>query len=284
MSADHGSHPGKRRLALNSAGKRALDYLLPKKCPLCGEIISVYDGGELCAPCLKLYAKRLGEPCPSCRRAAGNCACSRLRTKNLGASVAALGFYKTHGDEIGRLIYTFKRDYSRDLTRFFARSLATQIMRREGAKSKYALVVFPPRSPAARRKYGFDHARCLAKETARFLGADFCPALRRTGGGEQKALDAKGREENAAEAFEVADKYADTLAGRDVILVDDVATTGATLASAANTLRAAGAANVRFAVLFLAAEKPQSESGGIWFEDEDAPDQDDDPLADDVGF
>ena len=93
-----------------------------------------------------------------------------------------------------------------------------------------------------------------------------------------------GKPRNAEGAFAVADKYAQTIAGRDVILIDDVATTGATLASAADALRAAGAAGVRFAVLFLAAEKPQSESGGIWFEDDDAPEPDGDPLADDVGF
>ena len=282
---DNKSKARDRRLSLaRKCGKRAIDYILPKKCALCGEVIAVYDGGELCAECLAKYSKRLAERCPVCRREAGECDCSRLRAKNLGASVIALGFYRAPGDEIGRLVYSFKRTYFRDLTRFFARSLAARIMQSEGVAARDALVAFPPRSPDARRKYGFDHARYLARETARFLGASFAPALCRTRGGEQKSLDARGREENAADAFEVAPKYAGVVAGRDVILVDDVATTGATLASAASAFRAAGAASVRFAVLFLAAEKPQSESGGIWFEDNDAPATDDDPLADDVGF
>ena len=277
----------KRLSRARKLGKRAMDYLLPKRCALCGEVIAVYDGGELCAECLAKYSKRLAERCPVCRKEAGECACSRLRTKNLGTGVIALGFYKAPGDEIGRLVYSFKRTYSRDLTRFFARSLAARIMRGAGDAARDALVVFPPRSPEARRKYGFDHARYLARETARFLGASSAPALCRTHGGEQKSLDAREREENAAEAFEVAEKYAAAVAGRSVILVDDVATTGATLASAASALRAAGTASVRFAVLFLAAEKPQSDSGGIWFEDDDAPDGDrdaGDPFADDVGF
>ena len=287
MARGKRSANGGRISALRLYGKRALDYALPKKCALCGEVICVYDGGELCPPCLAAYSKRLAERCPVCRKDAASCACSRLRAKNLGAGVTALGFYKTSGDEIGRLVYSFKHDYSRDLTRFFARSLAARIMRSDGSRAKDALIAFPPRSPAARRKYGFDHARGLAKDTARFLGAAFCPALRRTKGGEQKALGAKEREENAADAFEVADKYADAIAGREVILVDDVATTGATLASAAKALRDAGASDVRFAVLFVAADKPQSERDGIWFEDSDAPDAESDsfdPLADDVGF
>ena len=70
-----------------------------------------------------------------------------------------------------------------------------------------------------------------------------------------------------------------------MILVDDVATTGATLAAAARVLREAGAADVRFAVLFLAGERPP-EGGGLWFEEDDDGDipGEVDPLADDVGF
>ena len=283
MAAGNDKTAKKRRASAKERGKRALDLLLPRKCALCGEVISVYDGGELCRACLARCAKRIAGRCPVCRRDAATCACSRLRAKNLGAGAVALGFYKSPDDEVGRLVYALKREYDRDLIRFFARSLAAEIMKSEGVRAKDALVAFPPRSAEARRKYGFDHARLLAKETAKYLGAQFCPALRRKKGGEQKTLDAAGREANAEGAFAVADKYAQTLAGRDVILIDDVATTGATLASAADALRAVQRARVRFAVLFVAAEKPQSERSGIWFEDDDEVD-DGDPLADDVGF
>lgn len=274
------------------AAKRSADFILPKICPLCGEIISVFDEGELCAACLPRYSKRIAEKCAVCRREASVCDCSRLRVANLGANVAALGFYKSPTDEAGRMIYALKREYSRDLIRFFARSLAGQILRVAGEGSRNAIVTFPPRSAAARREYGFDHARKLAKATAKYLGASFCPALRRTRGGEQKALGAADRADNAIGAFEAVPGRTGEIAGRDVILIDDVATTGATLASAANSLKNAGAATVRFAVLLVAAERPQSERQGLWFEEDDAPGgerigdlfADEDPLADDVGF
>ena len=279
-----GEITAKKRTAARAkaAARRAVDLIFPRKCALCGEIIELYRPGELCEDCFALYEKRTSVRCPVCRRDAGSCVCSRLRVRNLGANVTALGFYKSAGDEVGRLIYSFKREYSRDLTRFFSRSLASAVMRFSAGNVSDAIVTFPPRSASALRKYGFDHARALARETARYLGADFARTLVRRGGSEQKKLDAAEREKNVGGVFEALSERA--VAGRRVILVDDVATTGATLAEAARVLLASGAVDVRFAVLFLTEKKPQQDSGGIWFED-DSPDEPiDDPTADDVGF
>jgi predicted amidophosphoribosyltransferase len=55
-------------------------------------------------------------------------------------------------------------------------------------------------------------------------------------------MDAKGRRETVASAFRVT--YPALIAGERVLLVDDVFTTGATVSSCAETLLAAGAAQV----------------------------------------
>ena len=280
------------RNAVSAAKRRAIDFVFPRRCALCGEVLLLFREGELCPDCLALYERRAAKRCPVCRRSAAECACSRLRTQNLGAGVAAIGFYETSGDEIGRLIYSFKRRYSRDLTRFFARSLAIAAAKKYGRDVSSAIVTFPPRSAFAVKKYGFDHAKYLARESARYLGAEFAETLVRRGGTEQKKLDAAGRSENVSGVFAPIPGVASRLGGesdpsakRLVILVDDVATTGATLSEAARVLRDALSAEVRFAVLFLAAERDKGDGGELWFEeaDGDLPDESD-PLSDDVGF
>ena len=279
--------------------RRTLDVVFPKHCVLCGEILEVYREGEMCDACIALYEQRVVKPCPVCGGSVSGCFCSRHRIENLGVEVASIGFYENAEDQIGQLIYSFKRNYSRDLTRFFARSLAARIFRTVGQDAEGAIVTYPPRSVSASQKYGFDHAKYLARETAKYLGATFDIALVRRGGTEQKKLDAASRAENVAGVFalrpgllrrstgERGEK--DGIAGRRVILIDDVSTTGATLAEAAKVLREGGAADVRFAALFLTAERAKEKSEGIWFEDENMSDTrfsdaDFDLLSDDVGF
>jgi predicted amidophosphoribosyltransferase len=73
------------------------------------------------------------------------------------------------------------------------------------------------------------------------------PALRRTRStAPQAGLGNSSRRKNVAAAFRVrrAGGFARKLAGRRILLIDDVMTTGATAAACANTLKRAGAARV----------------------------------------
>ena len=91
------------------------------------------------------------------------------------------------------------------------------------------------------RDRGYNHAELLAREAAGHLGLPVLLALERTRHTPQQArLDVARRARNLEGAFALAGY----VAGRRVLLVDDVCTTGATANACARTLLDGGAASV----------------------------------------
>jgi len=102
-----------------------------------------------------------------------------------------------------------------------------------------------PLHPRRRRERGFNQAELLARALAARLTRECEPAalVRRRETRPQAGLTAAARRRNVAGAFAVRRQA--RVAGRLVVLVDDVVTTGATVAACAHALRAAGAREVR---------------------------------------
>jgi len=113
--------------------------------------------------------------------------------------------------------------------------------------SAVALLLPVPLADTRLRERGYNQAALLAQRVARRLRLACAPqALRRTRDtGHQLALPREQRAANVRGAFAVVPAAAASLRGRHVALVDDVMTTGATLAEAARVLLAAGAAEVQ---------------------------------------
>ena len=265
---------GELRVKLRGLLSSAANFLFPRRCLLCGDVLSFYSDSALCPECRESYEAELAKSCPACGNEFRSCRCSVKRFRSFNQTGhTALGFYRTYDDSVGRLVYRLKREYDRDLQRFFARALADRLKEDLGEAVAEYTVTYPPRGKKALRRYGFDQSEGVSRLTAGYLGCDRERLFVRTGGVTQKKLSYRGRQENAAEAFSLEDGA--QVRGRKFIVIDDVITTGATVGALCDILIEKGAAAVYPAALFLTAPKvpeaskvPELKDEGLWFEED----------------
>lgn len=132
---------------------------------------------------------------------------------------------------------------------WFGRHLASQV--RDTLTSGNTLVCPVPMYWLRRWRRGFNQADLIADTLAKRAKLTVAPLLTRTRyTAPQTAVVPSQRHRNVAESFAAIPV---DLTGRDVLLVDDVKTTGATLSACARLLRRAGARRVDVAVVAVAA-------------------------------
>lgn len=151
------------------------------------------------------------------------------------------------------LIHDFKFRDTHDARRLFGRWLC-QAAPELVASADIIIPVPLARSRLLARR--FNQAQILATEVARMSGKTLLPlALRRTRAtAHQIGLTRRERERNVAGAFAVSPGAISQIAGKSLLLIDDVMTTGATLSAATKALKKAGAARVDVLTLALVTE------------------------------
>ncbi len=193
-------------------------------CRRCEEAIP-WLGPESCPRCARTSA--LGRLCGACRGTPG--ALDGLR--------AACSF-----DGIVRqAIHDLKYRHGQSLAPFAAGLLESALARRPLHAD---LLVPVPLSVGRRRERGYNQSELIADRLAAAIGVEAAPAVlarvRETA--PQVGRSAAERRVNVRGAFACVD--AEAVLDRRVVLIDDVATTGATLQACAEPLKAAGAARV----------------------------------------
>jgi ComF family protein len=158
--------------------------------------------------------------------------------------VAAFSYEGAMARAIVRLKYEQRPDLARPMGDLLWRALEPRPRARE------SVVVVPvPLHPTRLAERGFNQSALIAQRVARGLRAPlWALALRRVRDTPRQAtLDRHARVVNVALAFTV--RRAERIRGRNVVLVDDVRTTGATLEACRAALRDAGAGEVTWAVV-----------------------------------
>lgn len=229
---------------LARAGRWSLDWLIPPQCLVChGEV------GEASGLCVSCWTKLAFIEAPFCDRLAtpfpydpgeGMVSAAALADPPLWDRARAAVIFD---DAARMLVHALKyRD------RHEAGLVMARLMRRAGADllgDADAVVPVPLyRWRQWRRRY--NQSALLAQMICRAAGKPFSPhllrRLRRTRA--QTGLDHEERRRNMRNAFIVPEDCLPLIAGRSVLLVDDVRTTGATLEACTKALKTAGAGRV----------------------------------------
>jgi len=170
----------------------------------------------------------------------GRCALCRRGVRGFDAAYS-FGFYE---DALRELIHLFK--YGRVQT--LAAPLGRLLTRALPLDQNFDVIVPMPLHWRKRWQRGFNQSELLAREIARRTHLPVRKALRRVRyTNAQAGLTNAKRRENVSGAFRA--RKSPALAGRRVLLVDDVMTTGATAASGARALKLAGAKQVTLLTL-----------------------------------
>lgn len=216
------------------AGRTVMNWIFQPQCVACGEAANA-----LCPPCSASLLE-LGPACPRCAEPTGerSVTCWRCTTDPLPLErvLAPWRFGGQLALAIRRLKFANAAHIARDIAPLWAPLLAAAVAERD------AVVVPVPLHWRRRWTRGYDHAWLLARHACEAAGiAPPVRALRRVRHAPpQSSLPAAQRAGNVCDAFAPAL----SIAGRAVVLTDDVMTTGATLAAAAHALHRAGAASV----------------------------------------
>jgi ComF family protein len=154
------------------------------------------------------------------------------------------------GGTAGRIVHALKYDGWRGVAGEMAERMARLDWPRDVVEERRAIVPVPL-APSRERERGFNQSALLAQALAqRWEIPDWSDVLCRTRSTRtQTRLTPEARRRNVSGAFRIAPGAAPRLRGAHVVLVDDVVTTGGTVAACAAVLTQAGV-EVRAVIAF----------------------------------
>ncbi len=209
------------------------------------------------------YCRRCGDSIGPGEATANGCGACRARPP------IADGFVRLgpHSKELRNWIIQIKYQQRWfEMGRLLGRRLADAIIDAEAVDRERTLVV-PMPMPWQRRIYrGIDHARVIATAVAGGLGSPVELVLKQTNGRPQVDLPPSRRARSVARRMHARRRFGGwDLKGLDVVLVDDVKTTGASLRAAVRLLKKLGPDRIIAAVLAVSddvARRERAEQGG----------------------
>jgi ComF family protein len=230
---------------IQSVSTQLFNLVFPDECRLCERPLENFSRIPVCPMCLGLPRGLEAQfLCRGCRTPFVDhypldeedlCEACRENSVNFDA-VYAFGSYE---GPLRKLVHLFKYGKVESL----AGPLSRLLVRAMPENGRFDVMIAMPMHWRKRWERGFNQAELLARPVAKRFGMKLSNNLRRKRYTKSQAgLSEIERRENLKNSFSV--KRPEEMAGKRVLLIDDVFTTGETLRSAAAALKSAGAAQV----------------------------------------
>ncbi len=211
--------------------------LFPDRCFVCGAL-----GEQLCATCAKTICSPHTDHCPRCGQAGvfpRSCPC--------GPDLPAITALFSLTPALRTFLHQIKYKNQKQLTGLIPTLLKTNQIKTLSliARTPGAILVPIPLHRRRERERGFNQSRLIAQEISQITSAPCAEILERTRETQSQAKTKRrpDREKNTKGAFTCTTKLP-SIKNTQVILVDDVVTSGSTMAAAASALMRGGAHTV----------------------------------------
>ena len=235
------------RSSFNFAKDALLHLLLPRTCYACGKDLPFRAEDPLCAACAAqvrfvaggLYCRRCGQPLRQ-----GGAHCFHCRgSKSKKYPCAYIRSAVVFNPQVRALVHPFKYAHQTYLAASLGGWLG-QAWPDFDVLHTAQLLMPVPLYPAKQKKRGYNQAALLARQLGRITGlmVDENSLCRIRNTPSQTGFGREQRAENMKGAFVC--RQPEAVKGKVVLLIDDVATTGATLEACAAALKQAGAKQV----------------------------------------
>ena len=228
-----------------------LNLLFPPQCANCNELIDISLTEKhidpFCPTCRLHFENEKQRECKICGLSMEFCRCMpKNMQKAQCVSLLKLISYRTNDDNlpIRNFVYSIKHSDYKVSFDFVAEQMRKPLiaeMRALNLMPSDCVITFLPRSHKNKAKDGFDQSFRLAKSLSSATGIEFLNCFdRRIKSDEQKKLNVYERRLNMNSAYKPRN-VADKLKDKTVILVDDIVTTGSSMASCARIAYSMGA-------------------------------------------
>lgn len=214
----------------------AISLFAPHKCLVCDN-----EGPVVCSACMTLEIPDVPSRCYRCLQATKDfTTCKSCRSRSKLGHVWVRSLYEGISS---RLVLSFKYERARVAYAPIAKALAETVP----LLPPDTVVIGVPTATGRIRQRGYDHTKLIVGEFATATGLVWTTPVVRSGQTHQFGSTCQVRRKQLERAFQVVSPS--EVNGRNIILVDDVVTTGATIETLAQVLKAAGAKRVD-AVIF----------------------------------
>lgn len=215
----------------------AIGWLAPQQCLSCG-----IEGVSLCVACSTSEIIAYGERCWNCGSvSSGGRTCPKCRPNSPRFVWITTNYDAVAKDLVGLYKFKHQRAAAKVLADLMAETLLDFNNEDALKRTKYLIVPVPTATKRVRAR-SFDHSVLLAKTLAKNLGLEFAPVVGRLGQSRQLGAPRNIRLKQPTGNYFV--KSASQIAGRNILLIDDVLTTGGTLKALSKEMRRAGARRI----------------------------------------